>query len=184
MPLDLGERLRAIREEKAISLSKLAEKTGYTKSFISQVEMGKVSPSLSKLKEIADGLNSTVGLLIGESEQKNHSHVVRKDKRRHTDHLGTGINVHLLSNADPFKQMQPLLMELDKGASSGEKQYQHYGQEFVLILKGKMELSLGDTNTILNEGDSMYFNSHIPHSFRNIHNSRTTAIWVATPPSF
>ena len=180
----IGSNIRRLRKDRNYSLREFADKIGTSASFISQVEMGKVSPSLSKLKEIADGLNSTVGLLIGESEQKNHSHVVRKDKRRHTDHLGTGINVHLLSNADPFKQMQPLLMELDKGASSGEKQYQHYGQEFVLILKGKMELSLGDTNTILNEGDSMYFNSHIPHSFRNIHNSRTTAIWVATPPSF
>ena len=56
MPLDLGERLRAIREEKAISLSQLAEKTGYSKSFISQVEKNKTSPSISSLLSITDAL--------------------------------------------------------------------------------------------------------------------------------
>jgi len=56
MPLDLGKRLRVVREEKAISLSQLAEKTGYTKSFISQVEKNKTSPSLSSLLRITDAL--------------------------------------------------------------------------------------------------------------------------------
>ena len=180
----VGSNIRRFRKERNYSLREFAEKVGASASFISQVEMGKVKPSLSKLKEIADGLNTTVGLLIGESVRKDHSRIVRKGERKHTDHLGSGINVHLLSNVDPFKQMQPLLMELDRGASSGDNQYQHYGQEFVLILKGKMELSLGEEKTILNEGDSMYFNSHIPHSFRNIHTSKTVVIWVATPPSF
>jgi len=122
----VGSNIRRFRKERNYSLREFAEKVGASASFISQVEMGKVKPSLSKLKEIADGLNTTVGLLIGESVRKDHSRIVRKGERKHTDHLGSGINVHLLSNVDPFKQMQPLLMELDRGASSGDNQYQHY----------------------------------------------------------
>ena len=60
-------------------------------------------------------------------------------------------------------------MEFDKDASTGEKQYQHYGQEFMIVLKGKVEISLGEAQTILSEGDSIYFNSHVPHSFKNIY---------------
>ena len=128
----IGANIRRLRKERNFSLREFATKVGTSASFISQVEMGKISPSLSKLKEIATGLNTTVGLLMGESHQQDHFLIVRKDKRRHTDHFGTGIDIHLLSNADPFKQMEPLLIELDKDASSGENQYQHYGQEFVM----------------------------------------------------
>jgi len=180
----VGANIRSLRKKRDYSLREFADKVGTSASFISQVEMGKISPSLSKLKEIANGLNTTVGLIIGESNQKGNFQTVRKVNRRHTNHLGTGINVHLLSGADPFKQMEPLLMELDKDASSGEEQYQHYGQEFVLILKGKLELTIGDQKEILKEGDSVYFNSHAPHSFRNIYKGTTKAIWVVTPPSF
>lgn len=180
----VGANIRRLRKEKNYSMRDFATKVGVSASFISQVEMGKISPSLSKLKEIANGLNTTVGLLIGESNHTSDYLIVRKAKRRHTDHLGNGIDVSILSHPDPFKQMEPLLIELDKGATSGEKQYQHYGQEFVLILQGKLELSMNESSKILKEGDSIYFNSHIPHSFRNVHNGKTIAIWVVTPPSF
>ena len=180
----VGTNIRRLRKEQNYSVREFGNKIGVSASFISQVEMGKISPSLSKLRDIADGLNTTVGLLIGETNNTNSSPVVKKAERRHTDHLGTGINVDLLSRPDPFKQMEPILIKLDPHATSGEDQYQHYGQEFIIVLKGKILISLNDTDYILDEGDSMYFNSNIPHSFKNLKNSKSEALWVVTPPSF
>jgi transcriptional regulator with XRE-family HTH domain len=180
----VGANIRRIRKEHNYSIRDFAEKVGVSASFISQVEIGKISPSLSKLKDIADALNTTVGLLIGELGERDHFPVVKKNERRHTDHLGTGIDVYLLSTPDPFKQMEPILIKMDPDASSGDKQYQHYGQEFILVLKGKMKLSLNNSDYILNKGDSIYFNSNVPHSFVNINNKETEALWIVTPPSF
>lgn len=180
----VGENIRRIRTSKGYSLRDLAGQVGVSASFISQVEIGKISPSLSKLKDISDALNTTVGLLIGEAVPHTETLVVKKADRRHVDHIGAGVNVSLLSIPDPFKQMEPLIFELEEGASSGEKSFQHYGQEFVLVMKGTLEFSLKEQRYQLHEGDSLYFNSSTPHSFRNSGKGEAIALWVITPPSF
>jgi transcriptional regulator with XRE-family HTH domain len=180
----VGENIKRIRTARGYSLRDLAAKVNASASFISQVEMGKISPSLAKLKDISDALNTTVGLLIGETVPHSDSRVVKKGNRRKVDHMGTGVNVSLLSIPDPFKQMEPLIFELEEGASSGEKSFQHFGQEFVLIMKGRLTFFLNDKNYELVEGDSFYFNSSTPHSFRNSGKGKALALWVITPPSF
>ena len=61
---------------------------------------------------------------------------------------------------------------------------QMYGQEFVLVLKGSLEIVLGDKSYKIKKGDSIYFNSSTPHSFKNLFKGETQALWVVTPPSF
>jgi transcriptional regulator with XRE-family HTH domain len=180
----VGTNIRRLRKEQNYSMRDFGRKVGVSPSFISQVEMGKISPSLSKLRDIAEGLNTTVGLLIGETDNSTSSPIVKKSDRRHTDHLGTGINVELLSTPDPFKQMEPILIKMDPHATSGENQYQHFGQEFIFVLSGKIKISLNTSDYILEAGDSMYFNSNIPHSFQNMKDNVSEALWVVTPPSF
>lgn len=181
---NIGVNIKRLRKEKKLSLKELAERIGATPSFISQVENNKISPSLSKLKDISDSLNTTISLLIGEDIHTGLPIIVKQEDRRYVDNIGTGVNIYLLSTPDANKQMEPLLIKLQKGATSGDKRYQHFGQEFVLVLKGKIEISLNNTKYILNAGDSLYFNSNTPHSFKNICNSESEVIWVDTPPSF
>jgi len=180
----VGENIRRIRVGQGHSLRALADQVGVSASFISQVEVGKISPSLSKLKDISDALNTTVAMLIGEAVPKSDSLIVRKNERRQVEHIATGVKVSLLSIPDPFKQMEPLIFELEAGATSGEKSYQHYGQEFVLVIQGKIEISLNEQDHWLDKGDSIYFNSSMPHSFRNPGKVKAVALWVITPPSF
>ena len=97
---------------------------------------------------------------------------------------GNGIQMYLLSESSPYKQMQPLLFKLGQSAASGESTYSHYGQEFVLVLKGSLEIVLGDKSYKIKKGDSIYFNSSTPHSFKNLFKGETEALWVVTPPSF
>ncbi len=180
----LGENIKRLRQSRGYSLREFAKIVNVSNSFISQVESGKISPSLAKLKDISNALNTTIGSLIGENNNGTKSLIIREKDRKHADHLGIGINIYLLSSQDPNKQMEPLLIKMSKDASAGKKQYQHYGQEFALVLKGKCEITLNNTRYILNKGDSIYFNSSIPHSFRNISKGDTEVIWVETPPTF
>jgi transcriptional regulator with XRE-family HTH domain len=180
----IGSNIKRIRQALGYSLRSFAEKVNVSASFISQVETNKISPSLAKLKDIADSLNTTVGILIGEIGSSHSSLITREHERKHSNYKGEGINVYMLTSPDQNKQMEPLLFKMAKNSSSGDKPYQHFGQEFVIVLKGKCEIELGETKHILNKGDSIYFNSSIPHLFKNLSSKETELIWVVTPPSF
>lgn len=180
----MGVNLKRLREERGITLRDLAKRLHVSASFLSQIETGKAAPSLSTLKNIADALQTTVGILVGEGEQLDYKPVVKEAERKALKGVGDGIRMYLLTSPDSNKQMEPLLFKLDKNATSGHSMYKHFGQEFVLVLKGSIEITLNSTTYVLRKGDSMYFNSSIPHSFRNLQKGASEALWVDTPPTF
>ncbi|MDD5584357.1 MAG: XRE family transcriptional regulator [Candidatus Omnitrophica bacterium] len=180
----VGVNIKRLREEKGITLRTLAKKLDVSASFLSQVETGKASPSLVSLKNIADALQTTVGSLIGEGQQITDNPVVTEKDRKYMEETSKGMHIYLLTNPDANKQMEPLLFRLDEHAHSGESLYKHFGQEFVLVLKGAIEISLNETVYVLRKGDSIYFNSSVPHAFKNIGREKAEAVWVVTPPTF
>ncbi|MFH0754083.1 MAG: XRE family transcriptional regulator [Candidatus Omnitrophota bacterium] len=180
-----GTTIRRLREEQDLTLRELAKDVGVSSSFLSQVEQGKASPSLATLKSIATELQTTVGRLIGDEGDHQQERLVTTEKQRKAfKQSGNGVQMYLLTESNPHKQMQPLLFKLGPNAASGESSYSHYGQEFILVLKGSLEIILGDKTYTLSKGDSIYFNSSTPHSFKNLIKGETEAIWVVTPPSF
>lgn len=181
----IGMTVKRLRESQQITLREMAKDVGVSPSFLSQVEQGKASPSLATLKAIADALQTTVGSLVGDNAtQPGEKLVTTEGQRKSFKQPGEGIQMYLLSEPNPYKQMQPLLFKLGHNAASGESSYSHYGQEFVLVLKGAMEITLADKTHRLKKGDSIYFNSSTPHSFKNLFKGQTEALWVVTPPSF
>lgn len=180
----VGVNIKRLREEQGLTLRALAGKLGISASFLSQVESGKASPSLSTLKTISDTLSTTVGNLIGEDNKLEDNPIVRARERKHVQEVGKGINLYLLTSRDSNKQMEPLLFKLKEGATSGGRSYKHFGQEFVMVLKGSMEVTLNDVSYMLKKGDSIYFNSSVPHAFKNAGKEEAEAVWVVTPPTF
>ncbi|MFA5224580.1 MAG: XRE family transcriptional regulator [Candidatus Omnitrophota bacterium] len=180
----VGVNIKRLREDQDLTLRALAKKLGISASFLSQVESGKASPSLSTLKSISDALSTTIGNLIGEAQKLEDNPVVRTSERKHVQEAGKGINLYLLTSRDSNKQMEPLLFKLKEGATSGERSYKHFGQEFVMVLKGVIEVTLNDMSYVLKKGDSIYFNSNVPHAFKNIGKEEAEAVWVVTPPTF
>jgi len=180
----VGINIKRLREQQGTTLREMAKDIGVSPSFLSQVEQGKSSPSLTTLKSIADALETTIGNLIGENANDQERIVTRESERKSLKQVSQGIQMYLLSETSPYKQMEPLLFKLSSNASSGESSYTHYGQEFVLVLKGALEIVLGDKNYSLQKGDSIYFNSNTPHCFKNLHKGETEALWIVTPPSF
>ncbi|MDD4294424.1 MAG: XRE family transcriptional regulator [Candidatus Omnitrophica bacterium] len=176
--------IKQLREEKGITLRTMAKQLGVSASFLSQVERGKSSPSLSTLKNIANALSTTISNLIGENQMIENNPVVRENERKELTEVSQGVSMFLLTSKDANKQMEPLLFKLDEHASSGNMGYKHFGQEFVLVLKGSIEITLNDTRYVLKKGDSIYFNSNIAHSFKNLGKEKAEAVWVVTPPTF
>lgn len=180
----VGVNIKRARNEMGLTLRALAKKLGISASFLSQVESGKASPSLSTLKNISDALGYTVSTLIEDGQKTGDNPIVRSNERKYLHEAGKGINLYLLTSRDPNKQMEPLLFKLKEGATSGDATYKHFGQEFVLVLKGAIEITLNDIVYVLRKGDSIYFNSSVPHAFKNLGKEEAEAVWVVTPPTF
>lgn len=181
---NIGINIKQLREKQGTTLREMAKDIGVSPSFLSQVEKGKASPSLATLKSMADALQTTIGNLVGEDVSQKDKLVTREIERKSLKQVSQGIQMYLLSEVSPHKQMQPLLFKLANNAASGESAYSHYGQEFVLVLGGSLEITLGEESYSLKKGDSIYFNSSTPHSFKNLHKGQTEVLWVVTPPSF
>ena len=179
----MGNNLRSVRKKKGISLQEIADNIGVSKSFLSQVENGKTSPSLSTLKEITGYLNISISSLLEADQAWDVPLVSKKDRKMMR--YSHGITMEMLSRPHPYKQIQPMHFILEPNATSGEKKYRHFGQEFVHVLKGSLQIELDDTSYVLESGDSIYFESSTPHSFRNPSSIETAeALWIDTPPTF
>lgn len=182
----IGLNIKKRREQLSFTLRRLSQEIGLSASFLSQVETGKVLPSMLSLKKIADALHTTIGVLVGESGDITEDPVVRVDKRKELTDAENRMIVNFLSSPHPDKLMEPMIMVLDvnEDAKGSNIRYQHFGQEFVLVLKGRIEVAVSDKRYLLNEGDSIYFNSGDPHAFWNIHSGKSEVLSINTPPNF
>ena len=177
----VGEQIKLYRKIRNMTLAILAEELDVSASFLSQLESGRAMPSLATLKKISDALNVSIGTLVGEGKNMSESHVVRENNQLEMKELGDGLEIRLLSHRGPYIQMEPAVFEFKEGGSTGDFS-QHFGQEFIFVLDGSLEVCLGPDEYILEKGDSFYFGSHVPHLFRNHNNGRTRIIRVITPP--
>lgn len=183
----LGTLLRELRQRHALSLRELSRKAGVSASLLSEVERDRVEPSISTLKKVANvyGIALTYFFNHGASS---HARVVRKDERRRWKHPATGPAVHfeLLSPTHPGS-IEALLVRYDPGASTGasdEQAFAHEGEEWGIVLSGRLKVIVGDESYVLEAGDAIRFPSTTPHRVVNIHDGPTTCIWVDTPPTF
>ena len=162
--------IKNIRISRKISLERLAKLTGLTKGDVSKIENSDKAPPFSTLNRIANALNTDISLLIAEESEKPEDInlcVVRKDERKEVETRGTLYGYHyealaykkLGKNFEPFIVM-PAIEE--KGVFS------HEGEEFMFVLEGTHEFTYNGKKYYLNEGDSIYFDSIIPHSGRSV----------------
>ena len=178
----LGLQIRKKREQMGIALTKAAKKINISPSFLSQIERGIVSPSISTLRAVADYLDTPIGVLLNESISKENFAIIRKDNKRHPIIRGKGVRFHILSPSN--SNLEFMYDEYEVNSSTGDKLYQHDGEECGFVLEGKLEVNLNGKKFILNEGDSIWFQSTIPHKMKNLSNKKTITIWVDTPPRF
>jgi len=199
---NLGERIREERRRGKLTLEKLSQKTGLSKSFLSQVERGLAQPSVSSLKKIARELGiSVVDFFAGETDQQNRFgfpptvskngpkyaedfQVVRTNRRKSLTLPGSKVSYDLLT-PDLNRQLEVMYMRIDPGEQSGEEPMVDLpGEKFGLVLKGTLEVRVGEEVQHIRAGDSIYFPAHFPHSWRGMGKEPIEVIWVLTPPRF
>lgn len=176
----LGRRIRQLREQQGLSLRDLAERTGYSASFLSQVERGTSSASISSLATIAETLGTPLADLFAAPERS--TLVVRRDERMpfRIDH--TDVTYERLAASMSQRMLEPVIVTLPPRFESQEGLYHHRGEEFGLVLSGRIVLTVDQQEYELGPGDSIHFKSEVPHSSgSNPYDEPVVMLWVATP---
>jgi transcriptional regulator with XRE-family HTH domain len=180
--LQLGPRIRALRQARHLTLRQLAERAGVTESFLSQVEREVTSPSIASVQKIARGLDLAIAELF--TEEVPHGRLVRRGDRRRIAYPGLGaVDEFLTSGLDG--RMQVILSTIEPGGGTGDEPYAHDSdEEVVIVLSGRLELWVADERYILEEGDSVTYSSRLKHRNRNIGDRTALVLFCLTPPSF
>jgi len=153
--MQLGERLREARQRKGWSLRALGEKTGFSASFLSQVELGQSSPSLGSLEKIATALELSLGALIAGTPQP--SPVLRKARREGVRSEWSKASLESLVPAGSDEQIQSMLLRLDAGGRTGTNRTLAGHKTFAYVTSGRATLLLTDPSEELSveAGDSL-----------------------------
>jgi transcriptional regulator with XRE-family HTH domain len=184
----IGQRLRELREQHRLTMRGLAELAGVSASLISDVERGRVEPSISVLKRLAGALDTTLMYFFSESGPR-EDRVVRQDNRRllgrpaFAGSFGPGVHFELAS-PDSTEKIEAIYGRYDVGASTGDEPVTHEGEEWGMVLKGRLKVWVGDDIYFLDPGDAISFPSTTPHRLANAAEEVTEYIWIDTPKSF
>jgi transcriptional regulator with XRE-family HTH domain len=180
--VDVGERLRQIRRLRRATLRTVAERSGLSESFLSQVERGRSNASIASLRRIADALRVNVSDLF-EPNGPPRPRVLRRDDR---PALSFGIlGRKLLLTPKPLHNLEVFVGELDPGGSTGGEPYSHGdSEELFVVLNGTVQLELGGGLHELEPGDSIDYRSSTPHRISNVGTELAEVMWIISPPSY
>jgi transcriptional regulator with XRE-family HTH domain len=175
----IGQRVHTVRKEKGLTLEDVAQRTGLSSDQLDQIETDKVSPPLGALIRIAKALDMKLGRFISTGEVKPFT-VIRKDERRVISRFTSaqgdqyGYTYESLAPDKKDRYMEPFMVTLVPSEAKKELSA-HAGQEFIFILEGAMEVTLEDYTDVLYPGDSIYYDSTVPHLVR-CHGDKKTVI--------
>lgn len=165
----VGDRIKSIRESKLMTIEELAEKAGLTVEQINRIENDIDLPSLSPLIKISHALEVRLGTFF-DDQSVSGPVICRKDK--YSDSISFSNNAiqsrknmeyHSLSKSKSDRHMEPFIIDVAPTEKNDFVLSTHEGEEFIFVLDGTMELSYGKNTFLVNEGDSIYYDSIIPH---------------------
>ncbi len=179
---DLGTRLRAVREQYGLSQRELARRAGVTNGTISLIEQNKNSPSVASLKKVLDGIPLSLSEFFNRDLPSQDPIFF---KARELLELAKGsISFRQVGRNLRHRKLQILHERYAPGADTGKLMLQHDGEEGGIVLRGRIEIVVGDQSRVLEAGDAYYFDSRQLHRFRNVGDQECELISVCTPPSF
>lgn len=167
--MEFRENVKRRRKRLGLTLEQLSEKCGVSRSMLSEIERGEKNPTIQVACHIAEALGTTVSCLLGE-QQTQTTVVIRREQRLVYRDESSGFERHLLSPSTGTTGIEFVLNVVAPGKESGVFPPHKSGvTEFIVVAKGQLRVILGaESLWDLSEGDSMYFEAHLPHRFVNI----------------
>ena len=164
----LGKRIKRFREERGLGLGELAERTGLTEEFLRSVEERDVYPSLGPLLKISRGLGLRLATFLDDATSRDP--VVMRLADRHEDfttHAAAAapatMRYFALGQGKADRHMEPFSIELLPPSGEERRLSTHEGEEFIIVESGQVSVYYGKEAFVLNPGDTIYYNSVVPH---------------------
>jgi transcriptional regulator with XRE-family HTH domain len=179
--IDIPGRLRALREARALTQRDLARRTGLSHTTIAKIERGDISPTIASLQKIVASFNLPITALIGGTADEPERIFFTREELTvvsfgpHTmRQIGQNLSRHAL---------QMMEDTYEPGADTGDTMLSHAGEEAGIVIRGRLEVTVGKQVRVLGPGEAYFFESRIPHRFRNIGDETCIVVAAATPPS-
>lgn len=174
--VNIGERLRELREARNISMRTLATKSGLSANALSMIERNRASPSVSTLYKLADALGVSITSFFGSNLERKQVVFLKSDERSRVS-FTRGI-FEGLGGEQFVGRVEPFMLTLENSANSGPRSMTHTGHEFVFCLRGELEYQVERQIYHLEPGDSLLFAAHLKHKWRNPGKNVATAIII------
>lgn len=174
--VDVATSLRELREARGISMRTLATKSGLSANALSMIERGKTSPSVSTLYKLADALGVSITAFFGTETEKKQIVFLKSDERTRMS-FTRGV-FEALGGEQFSGRVEPFMLTLESGASSGPHNIVHTGHEFVFCLRGQLEYFVEKQVFLLSAGDSLLFASKLQHRWKNPSKNVTNALII------
>ena len=166
----IGEKIKSLRTTKEISINDLSESTGLRVEQIKRIEDNTDIPSLAPLIKIARALGVRLGTFLDDQPNEEGPVVCRKGEADDTISFSNNasdarhhMHYHSLSRAKSDRHMDPFIIDIDESGNNEFSLSAHEGEEFIMVLKGKLEVEYGKKKYLLDEGDTIYYDSIVPH---------------------
>lgn len=179
---DVGRRLKAAREAAGLSQRRLAKRSDVSNATISLIEQNRTSPSVGLLKRVLDGVPMSLAAFFGGEESPQQHYFFKADE---LIEIGSGgISYRQVGRDLSQRSLQVLHEFYAPGADTGEALLSHQSEESGVVIRGRIELTVNGQHRILGPGDAYYFDSRLPHRFRNPGDVDCEIVSACTPASF
>lgn len=179
---DLGARLKSLREAHGLSQRELAKRAGVSNAIISMIEQNRSSPSVGLLKKLLDGFQISLAEFFA-ADLKPRPQIFFNANEL-VELAGGAVSYRQVGRDMTGKAIQLMHEHYQPGADTGEQMLTHDAEEGGVIVRGRLEVTVGDQVRVLGIGDAYYFDSRIPHRFRNVGGEECEVVTANSPPSF
>ncbi len=179
--VELGERIRAIRQLRRRTLKEIATAAGISESFLSQLERGRTNATIATLQRLATALGIEVSDLF--STDTSRPRVIRRDTREFVAWGRQGRKA--LLTPKPFHSLEVVVARFEPGGSTGDEPYTHGdSEELLIVVEGGVHVQLGTEVHDVAAGDSVHYQSSTPHRVSNPYDETAEVLFVISPPSY
>ncbi len=177
----VGRKLKATRLRNDMTIQDLADRSKVSSNMISRIERGLTVPSVEILMKLANAFGMSINYFVEEAEKGSTAVLTKKGQGEPIFFFEDKHQITSLTQGIRDPNFAVFYDTLEKGCSSGEGGMVHTGEEFALVLEGRLEFDVNNERYVLDQGDSLIFKASLPHTWKNIHEGKTVVMWVVSP---
>ena len=179
----LGERIKELRRRRGLAMRELAKRSGVSHSTISLIERDRLSPSVDTLSAVLEALGSTLAGFFSQLDADGTCSPFYRAQDLVEIGRSDAISHRMVGFGHPNRHLLMLHETYAPGADTG-RAFSHAAHEAGVVTRGRVEITVGSDSRVLAPGDGYYFDSRLPHRFRNVGAEKAEIVSAITPPTY